>query len=122
MKTLMLYVSTKLGLLTKLVTKTFYILALRFTGKKEQIVAVAELPSNCSIDNSFKDNSKRFWSALKQTSKSCSIPDRISMPSSPANAFLNEIADFFNTYFASVFTSENLPVQHPNRTDPVLYN
>jgi hypothetical protein len=27
-----------------------------------------------SIDNSFKDNPKRFWSALKQTSKSCSIP------------------------------------------------
>ena len=90
-----------------------------------------------SIDNSFKDNPKRFWSALKQRSKSCSIPDRISMPPSPATAFLNhpdqsnlpsrpiatnpnEIADFFNTYFASVFTSENLPVQHPNRTDPVL--
>jgi hypothetical protein len=100
-----------------------------------------------SIDSSFKNNPKRFWSALKQTSKSCSIPDRVSMPPSPTTtspnaqpSFLNqaqtdlsnlpsrptatnpnEIADFFNTYFASVFTSENLPVQHLNRTDdPVL--
>ena len=33
----------------------------------------------------------------------------------------NEIADLFNTYFASVFTTENLPVQYPNMSyDPVL--
>ena len=33
----------------------------------------------------------------------------------------NEIADLFNTYFASVFTTENLPVQYPNKSyDPVL--
>ena len=101
-----------------------------------------------SIDSSFKDNPKWFWSALKQTSKSCSIPDRVSMlstsptPSSSTSqrSFFNqahstqssqpsrltatnpnEIADLFNSYFASVFTTENLPVQYPNKSyDPVL--
>ena len=99
-----------------------------------------------SINKNFKDNPKRFWSALKQTSKSCSIPDRVSMPPSPTTTPLNvqtrslnqeqtdisnlstrpvatnpsEIADFFNTYFASVFTSENLPVQDANITDDPL--
>ena len=47
-------------------------------------------------------------------------PDQSNLPSRPIATNPNEIADFFNTYFASVFTSENLPVQHPNRTDPVL--
>ena len=32
----------------------------------------------------------------------------------------SEIADFFNTYFGSVFTSENLPVQDSSITDDPL--
>ena len=95
--------------------------------------------------NSFKVNPKRFWSVLKQTFKSGYIPDRVSMPSSPTTtssngkrSFLNQahidqsnlssrpiatnptkIADFFNTCFASVFISENLPEEHLNATvDP----
>ena len=73
----------------------------------------------CSIDNNFKDNPKRFWSVLKQKSKSCSVPDHISMPSRSSQNVAHsgfcsrltattptEIATFFNTYFSSVFTSE----------------
>ena len=100
-----------------------------------------------SIDSSFKDNPIRFWSALKQRSKSVSIADRVSMPPSPATTPLNgqrsslnkahteqsnvcsrpvatnpaEIAEFFNIYFASVFTYKNLPDAHLDETvDPVL--
>ena len=120
----------------------------RLRSEIKKLLQVSRENNYISIDSSFKDNPKRFWSALKQTSKSCSIPDRVSMlstsptPSSSTSqrSFFNqahstqssqpsrliatnpnEIADLFNTYFASVFTTENLPVQYPNKSyDPVL--
>ena len=74
-----------------------------------------------SINDSFANNRKRFWSVMKQKSKTCSIPDCISMPapsistdqvdSSSARQTATkpaEIAEMFNTYFASVFTSHGL--------------
>ena len=89
-----------------------------------------------------------MWSVLRQKSKSCSIPDCISMPAvtttsspngqpgslhvshgdqsdqSPRPTAANpvEIATIFNTYFASVFSSENLPDELPTETSgpPVL--
>ncbi len=74
-----------------------------------------------SINDSFANNSKRFWSVMKQKSKTCSIPDCISMPApssstdhvDPSSARPTatkpaEIAEMFNTYFASVFTSDDL--------------
>ena len=76
-----------------------------------------------SINDSFANNPKRFWSVMKQKSKTCSIPDCISMPApssstdqvdSSSSARLiatkpGEIAGQFNSYFASVFTSDDLP-------------
>ena len=43
---------------------------------------------NCfsSINVSFNNNPKRFWSVLKQKSKTCSIPDCISMPPTSSSA------------------------------------
>ena len=120
----------------------------RLRSEIKKLLRVSRENYYISIDSSFKDNPKRFWSALKQTSKSCSIPDRVSMlstsptPSSSTSqrSFFNqahstqssqpsrliatnpnEIPDLFNTYFASVFTTENLPVQYPNKSyDPDL--
>ena len=88
----------------------------------------------CSIDNNFKDNPKRFWTVLKQKSKSCSVPDHISMPSPSSENVAHsdfcsrstattptEIATFFNTYFSSVFTSENLSDEPRQETNhPIL--
>ncbi len=74
-----------------------------------------------SINGSLANNPKRFWSVMKQKSKTCSIPDCISMPApssstdhvDPSSARPTatkpaEITEMFNTYFASVFTSEDL--------------
>ena len=48
-------------------------------------------------------------------SRQTSLPDQLQQTLS------TEIADFFNTYFASVFTSEYLPDEHLNATvDPDL--
>ena len=71
------------------------------------------------INDSFNNNPKRFWSVLKQKSKTCSIPDCMSMfptPSStnqihspatrPTATNPGKIANMFNNYFASVFTSD----------------
>ena len=78
-----------------------------------------------SINDSFANNPKRFWSVMKQKSKKCSIPDCISMPApssstdqvDPSSAA--EIAEMFNTYFASVFTTDNLPdSSEESSTDP----
>jgi hypothetical protein len=94
------------------------------------------------IDSSFRVNPKCMWSVLRQKSKSCSISDRISMPAATTTSSPNgqlgslhvshgdqsdqsprptaanpvEIATFFNTYFASVFSSENLPDELPTET------
>ncbi|CAB4019901.1 Hypothetical predicted protein [Paramuricea clavata] len=99
------------------------------------------------IDSSFRVNPKRMWSVLRQKSKSCSILDRISMaavtttsssdgqPGSlhvshgdqsdqsprPTAANLVEIATFFNTYFTSVFSSENLPDELPTETEVLQF-
>ncbi len=72
-----------------------------------------------SINDSFNNNPKRFWSVLKQKSKTCSIPDCISMPPTPSSTNQihspatrptatnpAKIANMFNNYFASVFTSD----------------
>ena len=74
-----------------------------------------------SINDSFANNPKRFWSVMKQKSKTCTIPDCISMPApssstdqvDPSSARPTatkpaEIAEMFNAYFASVFTSDDL--------------
>ena len=77
-----------------------------------------------SINDSFANNPKRFWSVMKHKSKTCSIPDCISMPAPSSSADQvypsssarliaanpGEIAEMFNSYFASVFTSDDLPV------------
>ena len=76
-----------------------------------------------SINDSFANNPKRFWSVMKQKTKTCSIPDCISMPvpSSSTNQVYpsssagpiatkpGEISEMYNSYFASVFTSDDLP-------------
>ena len=95
------------------------------------------------IDSSFRDNPKRTWLVLRQKSESCSITDPVTTTSSsngqlgslhvshgdqsdqsprPTAANPVEIATFFNTYFASVFSSENLPDELPTETSgpPVL--
>ena len=92
-----------------------------------------------SVDNSFKVNPKGFWSVLKRKNKSCSIPNQISAPArlfEGQNSMNNDpsdgtsritasnpaqIASFFNKYFVSVFTSENLPPEIPNKAnDPIM--
>ena len=92
-----------------------------------------------SVDGSFKVNPKRFWSVLKRKNKSCSIPNQISAPArlfEGQNSMNNDpsdetsrttasnpaqIASFFNKYFVSVFTSENLPQEIPNEVnDPIM--
>ena len=92
-----------------------------------------------SVDNSFKVNPKRFWSVLTHKNKSCSIPNQISVPArlsdGPCSLHSNpsdekfrttatnpaQIASFFNKYFASVFTSENLPHEQSDEVnDPIL--
>jgi hypothetical protein len=71
-----------------------------------------------SLESDIKNNPKRFWSLLEETSKSRSIPDLISMatatgaatnsvtlhPRTTADSSAG-IANLFNSYFASVFTS-----------------
>ena len=87
-----------------------------------------------SINISFNNNPKRFWSVLKQRSKTCSIPDCISMPptSSSANQIHqpatrpmttnpSKIAAMFNAYFASIFKFDNQSDQPKVSTsDPVI--
>ena len=92
-----------------------------------------------SVDNSFKVNPKRFWSVLTHKNKSCSIPNQISVParlfdgpcslhSDPSDEKFRttatnpaQIASFFNKYFASVFTSENLPHEQSDEVnDPIF--
>ena len=71
-----------------------------------------------SLESDISVNPKRFWSILKTKSKSRSIPDHITMEATTgvnAQAAHNqahrcsadsplEIANLFNTYFASVFS------------------
>ena len=73
-----------------------------------------------SVASDLNTNSKRFWSVLKLNSKSCTIPDRVSTPiSASASAYPGnrtpvrssaenprEIANLFNSYFASVFARD----------------
>ena len=64
-----------------------------------------------SVESDFKSNPKRFWSLLRQNSKSRSVPHRISMASGPSGRIKaegpNAIASLFNRYFASVFTESS---------------
>ena len=97
------------------------------------------LPVSCenyfsSNNVSFSNNPKRFWTVLKQKSKTCSIPDCISMP--PTSSSTNQIdlpatrsvatnpskiAAMFNAYFASVFTFDDQSDQPKVSTsDPVI--
>ena len=87
-----------------------------------------------SINVSFNNNPKRFWSVLKQKSKTCSIPGCISMPptSSSANQIHlpatrpmatnpSKIAAMFNAYFALIFTFDDQSDQPKVSTsDPVI--
>jgi hypothetical protein len=92
------------------------------------------------VDSSFKDNPKRMWSVLSQKSKSYSIAGSYLYACSNHHQFFQwstwfssrvhvshgdqsdqsptpvEIATFFNTYFPSVFSSENLPDELPTET------
>ena len=74
-----------------------------------------------SVESDFKSNPKRFWSLLRQNSKSRSVPHRISMPSGPCGTSgrikaegPNAIASLFNRYFASVFTESSLEFEELN--------
>ena len=90
-----------------------------------------------SLEGVIRSNPKRFWSVLKQKSKSHGVPDQISMPTVPSTTADQTsplprvtagnpaaIANLFNRYFASVFTTSS--VQHNNSfeldADPVLSN
>ena len=66
---------------------------------------------------------KRFWSILKQNSKSRNLPNLVSAPtttsatvesdtqssSRPIAENPQQIANLFNQYFASVFTTDDRP-------------
>lgn len=67
-----------------------------------------------SLQTDFLNNTKRFWSVLKHKSKSRGLPSQISMASDQAPSssrvtadIPDAIADLFNLYFASVFTSDS---------------
>jgi hypothetical protein len=75
-----------------------------------------ESRENCfiSLGNNFKQNPKRLWSIIKNKSKSRNIPNTVS---SAVNSGTNQdparfsadnptdIANMFNSYFTSVYTS-----------------
>ena len=74
-----------------------------------------------SIDTGFKSNPKRLWSILKLNSKSHHIPDLVSMATSPETTADQPhnpprksagspagIAALFYSFFASVFTVEEI--------------
>ena len=63
-----------------------------------------------SVESDFKSNPKRFWSVLRQNSKSHSVPHRISMASGPSRTSgrikaegPNAIASLFNRCFLCVY-------------------
>ena len=60
-----------------------------------------------SANIEFKINPKRLWSVLKTRSKSCNIPQSVSMATGNLRATADtseEIADIFNNYFTLVFS------------------
>ena len=80
-----------------------------------------------SVESYLNTNLKRFWSILKLNSKSHTIPDRVSTPIS-ASAFADpgnrtplrssaenprEIANLFNSYFASIFAHDTPSLPPP---------
>ena len=86
-----------------------------------------------SLASEFKDNPKRYWSVLKQTSKSKSVPDLISTATSEASDSVTSplsrrvsadnpkgIANLFNKYFATVFTSSDVKDQTSEPDEPVI--
>ena len=74
-----------------------------------------------SLESKKNTNPKRFWSILKQNSKSHNLPNLVSAPaatsatvesdtqssSRPTAENPQEIANLFNQYFASVFTTDD---------------
>ena len=89
-----------------------------------------------SLESDINSNPKRFWSILKQKSKSGNIPSRITMPvadGTPADLGTRctlrssaetplEIANLFNAYFASVFTQNDSldDYTYVSSVDPVM--
>lgn len=67
-----------------------------------------------SLEADLKNNPKRFWSLLKLRSKSRNIPNLISMASDNNDQSRisadnpSRIADLFNRYFVSVFSTDNI--------------
>ena len=77
-----------------------------------------------SLDSSFRSNPKRFWSIFKLNNKQSSIPDTMSMGTSNGSntshhcsaSTTSTIADLFNRYFISIFSSSKIEVQsYPTR-------
>ena len=84
-----------------------------------------------SLEVDIKENPKRFWSIFKQTSKSLSVPNYVSMPGTGtteedlARVVANTpqtITNLFNEYFASIFTESSLEVNNSFETncEPLL--
>ena len=88
-----------------------------------------------SSPTNLKSNLKRFWSVLKVKSKHKNVPETITMATSDSSRVKastpSEVADSFNQYFASVFTSDHwtpaserengqLPDSDPFLTDVIL--
>ena len=100
---------------------TNYLLKQRFISLRAQVkrmIRDSRKEFFGSLESDISVNPKRFWSILKTKSKSRSIPDHITMEATTgvnAQAAHNqahrcsadsplEIANLFNTYFASVFS------------------
>ena len=70
-----------------------------------------------TLESDYKKNTKRFWSVLKLRSKSCKLPSKISMVTNNSSTSSQDsrttaetpknIAELFNKYFISVFTTDS---------------
>ena len=77
-----------------------------------------------SICDDHGNNPKRFWSLFKLKSKSCNVPEKVSMRAEGNSRKYAEtptdVANLFNNYFTSIFTTDPDTFADPSTTDALL--
>ena len=77
-----------------------------------------------SICDDHGNNPKRFWSLFKLKSKSCNVPEKVSMRAEGNSRKYAEtptdVANLFNNYFTSIFTTDPDTFADPSTTDDNL--
>ena len=77
-----------------------------------------------SICDDHGNNPKRFWSLFKLKSKSCNVPEKVSMRAKGNSRKYaktpTDVANLFNNYFTSIFTTDPDTFADPSTTDDNL--